>query len=180
MLCPRVVLSFSPLIVNRHLQLMTMMTYLFGDESEEEKRTAEESEAAKKDTKKPKESKPLFVLLQACVCLLLLLGSHVVSNNCCSKPGSSWLQYQEAREHQLYTKLEWQKLRSIISSTDQYTSFSKNCMINGCNISNIHLLKCLFLAYYVSNLSISSKHVSDAEFLLELSWPNLFSDFVYH
>ncbi|WZZ00192.1 hypothetical protein YC2023_072520 [Brassica napus] len=56
MLCPRVVLSFSPLIMNRHLQLMTMMTYLFGDESEEEKRTAEESEAAKKDTKKPKET----------------------------------------------------------------------------------------------------------------------------
>ncbi|CAN6826830.1 unnamed protein product [Brassica oleracea] len=37
MLCPRVVLSFSPLIVNRHL----LMTYLFGDETEEEKKVAE-------------------------------------------------------------------------------------------------------------------------------------------
>ncbi|CAN6993577.1 unnamed protein product, partial [Brassica oleracea var. botrytis] len=80
------------------------------------------------------------------------------------KTGSSWLRYQEAHDHQLYTKLEGQKLRSIISSTDQYRSFSKNCMINRCNISNIYLLKCLFLAYYVSNLSISSKHVSMQSF----------------
>ncbi|WZZ77518.1 hypothetical protein YC2023_098090 [Brassica napus] len=57
MLCPRVVLSFSPLIVNRHL----LMTYLFGDETEEEKKVAEGSEAAKKDTKKPKEKKLVSV-----------------------------------------------------------------------------------------------------------------------
>ncbi|CAF2105800.1 unnamed protein product [Brassica oleracea] len=97
MLCPRVVLSFSPLIVNRHL----LMTYLFGDETEEEKKVAEGSEAAKKDTKKPKESKPLSLSLFYCkhVCLLLLLGSHVVSNNCCRKTGFSWLRYQEAHDH---------------------------------------------------------------------------------
>ncbi|KAF2538862.1 hypothetical protein F2Q68_00018969 [Brassica cretica] len=36
-------------------ELMTMMTYMFRDETEEEKNVAEGSEAAKKDTKKPKE-----------------------------------------------------------------------------------------------------------------------------